>query len=326
MTENPGSFIGKLNLDDREERKTLRIEAGVDAGALRIPIAVFYVSNGKDGSTGYAVDPSGRIYATSRSKDLNMAELLLQFVPNSSILTPREEDLPSNEKRKEVKEKKKSNVNNSPEAMDEKFRLENIIRPTLGLPKLELEPPPPGAGLEEPTPFIAARKALFDYANNRDIHGVLEVLIEPGRVRDVSNDLSQFSGLVKEAGYKEGRALLISSAPPAEEILKGTIRIYIQNRPGWRDAVKGNLQKIPWQVEYVENPIQADLLIGDEGLRIDPSRQALLQVDPEGKAIPYVTPALLLHLQKENLLIPGTILYVGLLVKGDLGEAVLIFA
>ncbi len=130
----------------------------------------------------------------------------------------------------------------------------------------------------------------------------------------------------REVGYPQGQVLLVRASGPPTAVPQRRIHIYVQeNGLGWAERMREDFpgKEAQERVTFVGRPEEADLIVGDWTLTPTP-RLALLQVDQE--TVGYVTPALLAGLEERGLLQPGIVLVVGRLVKGALGEHLLVFA
>ena len=135
---------------------------------------------------------------------------------------------------------------------------------------------------------------------------------------------------VAELGRLKIEPLLVPSALKVPSAVPTLAVIHLLVQPGYRGQVQA--QMAGKAVEMVEDPALADFVIGDAAFVRSQSAQPaaaeklFLQVD-EPAFVRHITPLLLSQiLHRRDLFPAGSILMVGALVTGDLGEALLIFA
>ncbi len=160
-----------------------------------------------------------------------------------------------------------------------------------------------------------------------DIRSVLSLLARGDRVVDLMEYFPNLSEQLAQAGYT--KALLVPT-----ETFPGTIQEPILNglfvMPKWRSFMEENFPVGPeTRYRLVNRLDQSQLVAGDGEFLLSVDRilflsRPSLQVDLS--TIRSVTPAFLAHLELQDLLRPGKTIVVGLIVQGDFGEALVVFA
>lgn len=170
---------------------------------------------------------------------------------------------------------------------------------------LEERPTTSLAGLEEKRAQLSA------------VLGQLEetprLLADPDRVTDVAGNL-ELSERLKEAGYPEGKMLVIPEGPVRADAFQDGQQINVYAEPQWQEAVRQNLQsRLDFRFRMVDKPDQAQVIIGSEGLKNElafgllQNKQTFLVVDQN--SVSAVTANRLAWLLAEGELTAGRVLY-----------------
>lgn len=178
------------------------------------------------------------------------------------------------------------------------------------------------AGLEQAPVAAAAKPSLrgllsWSLGNLRSLAGE----VAPGSVLDLGALSPELEEAAREAGYDRILMMVGGAGMPMRQMAEPP-KVYVQ--PAWDPVVWERLAPAIEKglIRYASVMEDADLVIGDWTLEALP-HQAFLQVDAQ--TAQKVTPLLIFQLADQDLLKPGKVLVVGMLVQGDFGEALLLF-
>ncbi|GEM_PF-5970800 len=127
---------------------------------------------------------------------------------------------------------------------------------------ISLDEPPsakPATGLEEKRTELATTLGQLEETPR--------LLANPDGVTEVAGALG-LSSRLKEAGYPEGKMLIIPDGPVRADAFQDSPPITVYAEPQWKETVRQNLQsRLDFRFQIVDKPEQARVIIGSEQLK-----------------------------------------------------------